>query len=601
MTLLALALFALAAARISTQVRERALAFSCVLAALIPTCYGLLDLLSTRRRSPFPVRFDAPGGPITVAEDLVLRPLASPAGLLMVACAVALGSFAIPRGELPSSHRARTGRTLLPLLAACAVPYALTLFGALASPPRGFDALWYHLPAAVGFARAHHLQPPGRDLVFYFPGDLELIARTFLDAFGPRALALVQWPFAIGAALAAHALARALGLARRARWAAALVLATPMVAFQSQLAYADVLGLFCVAAAACFLLRARTGSFRHAALAGAALGLLVGAKYAALPLCAALAPPMLLAFAAPTGTLERRHLPRAFALAAVVALCALAPSWFWYARNWRLTGNPFFPISLPALGWRGLFAPSEFNPGKEHELVANAWQWPIYPYLERLSHESGFGAAFAVVAPLGTLVLGARALRRLLHGRVVPSLLPLGWGSLYLVAWWLGTNHEVRHLLPLVVLLGVPSLALLRVPGFAAPVGAALAFSTAITLRTLLFSPVPELSVRPRSYESLYGLPREMAALVPEGAKIVNRADRPSNFPLLGPRLQWSVQDFSPVEPSARDLRSYDALFLFQRGTAPPPPGWNRLFSGPAPVDWWDARPGDQIALDRRE
>jgi hypothetical protein len=598
-TLLALALFALAAVRISTHVRERALALTCVLAALIPTSYGLLDLLSTRRRSPFPVRFDAPGGAVSVAEYAVLRPLASPAGLLMVACLVAIGSFALPNREPPPSPRARSGRTLA-LLAACALPYALTLFGALASPPRGFDALWYHLPAAVGFARAHHLEPPGRDLVFYFPGDLELLARTFLDAFGPRALSLVQWPFAIGAALGAHALARALGLTRQARWAAALVLATPMVAFQSELAYADVLGLFCVAAAACFLLRARTGSFRHAALAGAALGLLVGSKYAAFPLCAALAPPMLLAFAAPTGTLERRHLPRAFALAGVVAICALAPSWFWYVRNLRLTGNPLFPISLPALGWRGLFAPSEFNPGKEHEFVAQAWQWPLYPWLERLSHESGLGAGFAVVGPLGLVVLGARALKRLLHGRVVPSLLPLGWGALYLVAWWLGTNHEARHLLPLVVLLGVPSLALLRVPGFALPVAAALAFSTVITTRTLLFSPVPELSVRPRSYASLYGLPPEMTALLPDGAKIVNRADRPSNFPLLGPRLQWSVQDFSPVEPSARDLRAWDALFLFRRGTAPPRPGWNLVFSGPA-VDWWDVRPGDRIALDRRQ
>src|SRR5262249_34006590 len=148
----------------------------------------------------------------TVHEDRVVSPRATPRGLLLISTIVAAAA-ALSLGKrlrwgrgvrLPRPLAARRVFSLgAAVLGATMVPYALTLRGALSAPPRGSDALWYHLPMAVGFSRAQHLEPPGRDLVFYFPGNVEILARTFFDALGPHALPLIQWPFAFGAATAA--------------------------------------------------------------------------------------------------------------------------------------------------------------------------------------------------------------------------------------------------------------------------------------------------------------------------------------------------------------------------------------------------------------
>src|SRR5206468_2118542 len=145
----------------------------------------------------------------------------------------------------------RWPRSRLVLIAAA--PYPLTLVGALTSPPRGYDALWYHLPMLVGFSRQGHLEPPGRDLVFFFPGNFELLGRIAYDACGAWVLGLLQWPFALAVGCAAGELARTLGGRRVMPVAGALVLSAPIVAFQSQMAYADVAALFFVTAAATFL------------------------------------------------------------------------------------------------------------------------------------------------------------------------------------------------------------------------------------------------------------------------------------------------------------------------------------------------------------
>src|SRR5262249_17395305 len=158
---------------------------------------------------------------------------------------------------------------------------------------------------------------------------------------GPHALAVVQWPFALGAAAAAAALARAIGFRRASVWAAALVLGTPMVLFQSQLDYTDVVALFGVAVAAPMVVRCARcarmkGALANGAVGGLALSIVLGAKYAALPLIAALVPVLFVYALAPDGHAKLRRLPRALAIVGMVGVFALVPSWFWFARNLRL-------------------------------------------------------------------------------------------------------------------------------------------------------------------------------------------------------------------------------------------------------------------------
>jgi hypothetical protein len=282
---------------------------------------------------------------------------------------------------------------------------------------------------------------------------------------------------------------------------------------------------------------------------------------------------------------------------------ALVPSWFWFARNLRATGNPIFPIAVPALGWPGLFTSTAFNPGKELEFVAARWRWLLYPWTERTSHESGLGAGFAVLIPVAAVLLWA-LLRRLARGRVPAFFLPLSWGALYLVVWWVATPHEPRHLLPLCALCGVPALLLVeRHPRLVAPLAAGLLFSTVMDLRTLAFSEVAELSARPRDYADLYALPPAATEAIPDGSLIANLAGRPYNFPLLGPRQSFRLRDYSPAPPSDTDLSYHGVDFLLYRG---PPAGlaarpwWKLVYRAPVSASGlWDARAGDELRLYR--
>ena len=449
------------------------------------------------------------------------------------------------------------------------------------STPRGYDALWYHLPIAAGFARNHHLEPTGRDLVFYFPANVELLARTLYDVLGrllgARALALVQLPFAVAVGPLAAAVACRLGAGRAAVYAGALALGCPMLVFQAGLAYADVVALAALSAGLLLLLRTLevggTLALGRGLGAGLCFGLALGGKYAVIPLVATALPVLFVAALAGSAgqRLVLRNTPRALALVAIVLVGVVIPAWFWYVRNLRLSGNPIFPIAVPSLGLRGLFAGDAFNRGKELELVAHRAEWLLYPWLENLSFESGFGAAFAALVPISLAPLALVCARSLRRGKLPRLFLPYCWGLAYLVAWWVGTPHEVRHLLPLVVLLGAPATLLLRgaaprAHGLRLVVITALGVGSIITLRLQLFTPLPEQALHPTSFAKLYGIPPEVLDALPPTARIANLAGRPYNLALLGPRLSLLPYDHAPGTPSDAELAYRGATHVFLRG-----------------------------------
>jgi len=592
-------------------------------ASLLCAGYGLLGQLCARERAEIELVFHgdeaaAPRsstttgpGELRVIEDRVTRARARPQALVPIALACALLTRLVARARpRRSTPRTRNRWRWLGLH----LPLVCSGLAALASVPRGYDALWYHLPMAAAFARDGHLEPPGRDLVSYFPGNLELLSRTLHDllgrALGPTSMALVQLPFALVLGVLTTGLSRRLGAGRAAFYAGAIAASCPIVIFQAGLAYADVVSVAALVAALVFFERASATLARRDALLGAlaaglCLGLGLGSKYAALPLLASGAPFLLLtALAGPSARGSRLRLanaPRALALLSVLLVGVLIPAWFWYARNARLTGNPIFPIAIPELGLRGLFLPRAFNAGKELELVGNRAEWMAYPWLEALSHESGFGAAFAALVPLSLLPLTLTLVGALRRRRWPRYALPFGWGLSYLASWWFGTPHEVRHLLPIVVLLGAPAALLLRggtprALGLRRVQHAALFVGLLVVLRIQLFSPTPEQSIRPLGYAALYGLPAEVLDDLPRGARVANLAGRPYNLPLLGPRLTLKLLEFSPDLPSAGALDYHQVDFVFLRGSAAhiaearshgdhDPPSWRVRYQGrPSPA-----------------
>ncbi len=556
-----------------------------VAAALLCGSYGLLGQLCVRRAADIELVFhgDAVAAPrdsttqgageVRVIEDHVEKARATPENLVILALLCAIAARAATRRT-----RIRHPRHPLSLpWLALSIPILLSGACAIYSVARGYDALWYHLPLAAAFMRAHHLEPPGRDLVFYFPANVELLARSLGDVFGARGLPLVQLPFALALGPLTAGLARRIGAGRAAPFAGAIALGCPMVIFQAGLGYADLVATAALVAAALFAVEAaiadQARALALAAAAGLCLGLGLGSKYAALPLVGSGLPVIFAcAMRAPHASRIRiAHLARALAICAVLVAAMAIPAWFWYARNTRLTGNPLFPIAVPRLGLRGLFVSSAFNREKELELVGSHAQWLAYPWIEALSHESGFGAAFAALVPVSLAPLLWRFATELRRGRLPRFALPLMWALAYLATWWFGTPHEVRHLLPLVPLLGAPAVLLLRGAGATAvglrQVGVcALALGSVVVLRLQLFSAIPEISLQRTSFSSLYAFPPEPLSALPAGSRIANLASRPYNFALLGPRLDLSLIDFSPGLPDAAALADRGARFVFARG-----------------------------------
>jgi hypothetical protein len=206
------------------------------------------------------------------------------------------------------------------------------------------------------------------------------------------------------------------------------------------------------------------------------------------------------------------------------------------------------------------------------------------------------GAAFAVIVP-AALIASIFTLKRARWRR--GSLL-FAWGALYLALWWIGTPHEPRHLLPLLVLWGVPALQLVE-PGpdmHRLTVAAASLFSLAMATRMLLFAH-DELRAFRSDYSTTFALPESAIALIPDGATVQNQASRPYNFALLGPRLSWNLHDYAPSWPTAADLRFNRIDYLFYRGRRSDlhaAADWKLLYYDDRPhAVWWEAVAGDDV------
>lgn len=238
------------------------------------------------------------------------------------------------------------------------------------------DGPIYHLYFAARWWKAASLflvpVPFGENAATYFPaiGDLGF-TWLFIGWDGDRLAKIGQAPFLVLAGLAAFDLCRRLG----ARVDSALIAVgwfltcTPLLFFSFE-PNVDTVFVAGYLAALDFLALYTLNERKAGALLLGALA--AGCAWGTKPTGAVFVPPLLLLGLALvlSGPLPRRtrrvH-------AAVWVLGALAMVGFWLGRNLLLTGNPLYPLDVPALGWIGWYDQSVMTRGS-YSLPRGDWR-----------------------------------------------------------------------------------------------------------------------------------------------------------------------------------------------------------------------------------
>lgn len=466
----------------------------------------------------------------------LLRPPLGPLLTSIPALVVVAGAAAA--GWRPSLHVPTPSRRLISLAIAFAGALLLISAGlSMRQPPTGFDALAYHGPLAVYLWRDGdlvtflHRSPEGFALAQ--PASAELWFGLLRLAGGEGLANLGQLPFALLAAAAVYALARRTGARRSlSGFAAAGFLLAPLVVAQAGMQLNDVVAaslVLCAGALACAADREWTPA--RGLLIGCALGLAVTTKLAVLPGAGAVA-----IFAA-ARLVRGSTTPAAIRGGGALLLAAAVAVAPWWTRNVVLYGNPLYPAAIPLLG-RGVVV-GDFAQKDDHFVPTRA-AWPLYPLLEPLNDQSGFGPLLLVCAVPGLLVGVTRRRRS-------PLMLLAITATLMLPPWWLLTQHEPRHLLVLAGLTFafVPA-AMAAVPrrARALAVGvttATVLFSALVTFDQILLPRARQDMTRPAFYDAVWNVDPVVAGIAEDEPLLYNTGyaslSYAGDYPLLGPSL----------------------------------------------------------------
>ena len=381
---------------------------------------------------------------------LALAGLVGKGPLLLLEGAMAAGCILLwpdlRRIAWPKPGQGEWAWWVLGLIALVAV--AFDLAEALA-PPLDADSLAYH------FARSREIVRAGR--IEFVPRAVDgagafLVQMTYVPSLalgGERALTL--WCMASGwaAPLFLYAVAR--------RWlepswaaAAALLLATtPAWLYGAGAGQVEPrLALFAFAGLLAAAEARKTGSLRHAALAGLMAGFYAGGKFSGLVFVAA---------AGLTVVLQRNH----WRPALLFAGAALLAGFQWYAWNYAAAGDPIFPGLFSVLGVRD---PSLWNEAADvvfrDALSAERPAKPVifwlfaYPFAASTglgfaiwdAGRTGFGSYGLMVLPFvfgGLWRFRARLAESLLFGVALGTIF-------FYVLWFLaGPSQRIRHFIPL--------------------------------------------------------------------------------------------------------------------------------------------------------
>ncbi|HEU5315770.1 MAG TPA: glycosyltransferase family 39 protein [Chloroflexota bacterium] len=267
---------------------------------------------------------------------------------VVLAMPLALAVVAVPFTARPTRPAWRRPRLSLPEWAACAM---LALVGVAVvvsdlAPPSDYDGLLYHLVAPRTYLEHGRLVYVPHNFSANLPALGEMLFAVGLAGGSDRAPQLIHASAgALGVALTYHT-ARRLLPASTALWGAAGFAATPLVPFLMTRAYIDLFTVvFCVLATWALVDWQSTPRPNALLVCGAALGLAVSTKYAALPAAVGVGAVVCLVG-------WRRGGPAtAVQCAVVTASTALAASLPWLARQITMLGNPLWPMYVGGRDW----------------------------------------------------------------------------------------------------------------------------------------------------------------------------------------------------------------------------------------------------------
>jgi hypothetical protein len=337
-------------------------------------------------------------------------------------------------------------------LLALAAAAAFDVFEGIA-PPADADSLAYHFALPKQFIASGGLEFVPRAVDGAIP---LLIHMTYVPALalgGERALTLWMTVSGWGMVLLAYAVSdRFLGRIG-ALAVAALLATTPAVVYSGGAGHVEVrLAMFALLAAVAIADTARTGDWRFAAVAGLAVGSVIGGKYSGL----------LFAFAGGIALVVSLCCQRRpwFAPSLIMTLVALIVGGQWYAWNWIHTGDPVFPVLF---GIATYSDPAIWDTGHQRALAQamavderaapiNLLWWIAYPFVATLkglpifeSGRTGFGPFVLLILPMALLGIWSARARIPSSPLFVFAIIAI----LFYTLWFFsGFSQRVRHLLP---------------------------------------------------------------------------------------------------------------------------------------------------------
>jgi hypothetical protein len=275
---------------------------------------------------------------------LLLVNLLLPAGLLLLLAVrrqVGASARAI-WSRLAGFLRLLAGTPLALFLAAALVAaMAWVLWQAAILPEASYDGLAYHLPIALSRVQFGDMRviPAWPMWISSYPEHSELLMAWSALLDGSAVLMdAVQWAFWPAALVTLYALARKLDIAPISAFLGSTLFGfAPVVLLQAQVAYNDLI------VAALFLIALNLLIDRRVlstALAGTALGLLAGIKYAGVVFSIVSGVALLLTD--PPWKRRNTFWPRLLALALPVLVLGGA----WYVVNWVVFRNPIWPFTV---------------------------------------------------------------------------------------------------------------------------------------------------------------------------------------------------------------------------------------------------------------
>lgn len=478
--------------------------------------------------------------------------------LLAVAAAVAARWNVAPAANGPGRaflrralHLLRTEPVLAAMLACAAWVHLLLLASTLSAPPRGFDALWYHLPNALWWYRTRTLDVQVGSYIEFYPGNGGLLGLPLLALDDDSWLGLVQYPWFLAAALIAALLARRAGASPRLGAAAGLAtLTVPLLVEQATQFYVDVicaaLSLGSLLYLADWIRERKTSDLLLCALS---LGMMLGTKYVAV-LWWAFA---IAAIAALEWRRRRRDgesTPARTWLAFAVAGTGLA--WIWWLRNLVYAGNPIEPVDP-------LFLLRVLSQGRTLGSVFGAAA-ALPDTLH--SFALAYGAAAVLVAALPLAAIGVL---RSSPARDVATI------SLAYVAWafaalLLFLTPDPRFVIgPVLVCLALAAAACRRQRERACLYAflAVAAVDTALVTRRIVWADDFAVSLNDRRRNAFYGLPDEIDRL-PDESRVLLRGHPALVYPAAGAKRRNVVYP-SPLGPVDEEIRKWSIDYVLVR------------------------------------